>query len=489
VPPPRPLRGTALTQRPPDIVILVLDTVRQAESPGGSAAIRGLPTLERLLRESVAFPQAFAPAPWTVPSHASLLTGLAPWQHGMHARGHTRLASTLPTIPSELRPLGYRSVCLSSNPYLGSSYGLTDEFDEAFWGGWHEPFLRGLSTRPQTRPDASARASTFGLSFRQLTDAMANEFQRHPGGWDRLLRVARRVGPGETVDGSVSGWIEPALDGFLARQPRDRPILSLINLMDAHEPYIGVPGVDGGFRTPRQDRAGWVRGTWEPDPRDLAGLREAYERTYPILDQRVSRIAEAFRSHDRWENSVVIVTSDHGQAFGEHGILYHGLRTDEPLLRVPLMVRWPGGADAGRVRAERVSIAAIHDLALDAAAHRAPPWDPDGRGPRPPSGIPTAIADGLLTAPGRQIPESRRRLLDRTFVAAYDGSRKVTLDVQSGRRTEHDLDRDPLERAPGVEAASNPSDRLQRHLENVAREAFGGGSPGVADRLASWGYL
>lgn len=475
--------------RAPDIVLLILDTVRHSDAPGGASPVAGLPTLERLLRGSVSFPHAFAPAPWTVPSHASLLTGLAPWEHGLHARGRSRLAPDVPTIPAQLRPLGYRSVSLSSNPYLGSSYGLTDGFDEAYWGGWQEPFLRGIPLRPRARGEAARRASLAGLSARQLTDSLATAVQRHPSAWDQLLRLAQHYLPPGTPEGAVSGWIEPTLNSVLDHVPADRPMFSLINLMDAHEPYIGVPGVDEGLGTPRQDRAAWVRGHWSPGPRELAALHGAYRETYRVLDQRLARLEATFRSHGRWDDAVVILTSDHGQAFGEHGILYHGLRPDEALLRVPLMVRWPDGTDAGRTFSQRVSLAAIHDLALDAAAGRAPPWDPDVRPPEPVSRIPTAIADGLLTAPGPAIPDARRRELDRTFVAAYDGPRKVTFEVGAGAWTEFDLERDPMERTPLGGDRGSPPEPLRRHLTAVARDAFGTRSSGVAERLASWGYL
>src|SRR5579871_6582035 len=180
-----------------------------------------------------------------------------------------------------------------------------------------------------------------------------------------------------------------------------------VGLMDAHEPYIGVPGGGGGFWSPRQDRASWVRGRWDPTERELGALRNAYRRTYHLLDERLTRLEAVFRAHRRWDDAVVVVTSDHGQAFGEHGILYHGLRPDETLVHVPLMVRWPEGADAGRSRAGRISLAAVHDLAFAAARGESPPWERDaGRVPAP---IPTAIADGLLTAPGPSIPEARRQ--------------------------------------------------------------------------------
>ncbi len=477
--------------RPPDIIVVILDTVRQSDCPGGSDPVPGLPTLEGLVRESVSFSHAFAPAPWTVPSHASLLTGRAPWEHGMHARGVTRLPAGSPTIPSELRPWGYRSVCLSANPYLGRSYGLTDGFDESYWGGWHEPFLRGLRLHPRYHGGSAARSSLAGLAAQQLTNSFANAIQRHPMAWDSAIRWARNLRSEGVPEGAVAGWIEPVLESFLAKQPADRPVFALVNIHDAHQPYNGLPRDAGGFPSPRQDRGSWVRGAWSPTAPELAELRNAYRSTYPILDDRIGRIADLLRTRGRWENSVVIVTSDHGQSFGEHGVLYHGLRTDETLLRVPLVVRWPGGFGAGQVSPARVSIAAIHDLALAAASGRAPPWDPSLSSPGPSVGpIPTAIADGLLTPPGQLIPPARRAMLDRTFVAAYDGARKVTLDVNSGQLTEFDLERDPMERAPVDDPDPADGHDLRRHLRTVARETFGTTlTGGVAERLASWGYL
>ncbi|MCI4362631.1 MAG: sulfatase-like hydrolase/transferase, partial [Thermoplasmata archaeon] len=150
--------------RPPDVLVVVLDCGRADDFPGGSHAVANMPFADSLRRESLWFPRAVTPAPWTVPSHASLYTGLYPWEHGAHAKGTLKLAEGIPRLPAILRQRGYRTFSLSANHLLSPNLGFSDGFDRLAWAGWWEPYYRTTGTgRPPHSVGDAADAGGVGL--------------------------------------------------------------------------------------------------------------------------------------------------------------------------------------------------------------------------------------------------------------------------------------------------------------------------------------
>src|SRR5215469_5335127 len=110
----------------PDLLLVVLDCVRAWDFPGGRSAIGPMPFVEGFRRESIHFPRAASVAHWTVPAHASMFTGLYPWEHGVHAKGKLKLDPSIPTVAGHLRDAGYRTLCLSANGLVSPGLGLTN---------------------------------------------------------------------------------------------------------------------------------------------------------------------------------------------------------------------------------------------------------------------------------------------------------------------------------------------------------------------------
>src|SRR5262249_36001130 len=147
----------------------------------------------------------------------------------------------------------------------------------------------------------------------------------------------------------VAPWIDPTLDTWLGQLPTTTPAFAFVNLLEAHEPYFLDPGLIRGWKAyldyakTWQGRPAVLAGKGAPNAREVAMLRGLYRRTFRLLDRRVAGLVATLKKHDRWENTVFVLTSDHGQAFLEHGTLFHMHRADEGLLRIPLWVRYPHG--------------------------------------------------------------------------------------------------------------------------------------------------
>ncbi|MCI4340719.1 MAG: sulfatase-like hydrolase/transferase, partial [Thermoplasmata archaeon] len=128
----------------PNVLVIVMDCVRAPEFSVGSETLSGMPYCTGLARESIDFRRAVAPASWTIPSHASLFTGLYPWDHRLHSRGAPQLPAGLPDLAASLSASGYRTASFSSNPFVSDLSGLTRGFETAAWGGWWERYARHL---------------------------------------------------------------------------------------------------------------------------------------------------------------------------------------------------------------------------------------------------------------------------------------------------------------------------------------------------------
>jgi arylsulfatase A-like enzyme len=316
--------------------------------------------LESLRSEFVVYPRAVSPGNWTVPSHASVLTGMYPWEHGATGRGSIRLDPSVPQLPELLKAHGYRSLLLSSNFLVGPETGMGAGADACCWGTWWESYLRGVgaeqppnvhrSTDPPFRSQDRPRESAFW----RLVRGLAPLAHRYPGTLDAASRTVRglrsRAG---SRPGDVSSWIEPTLRRFLEGTPRDEPVFVMVNLLDAHEPYFPPEGNRLSwadwvrYATVPQDRTGWLEGRRELVEGDMVVLRELYRASILALDRRIAGLTGAFREAGRWDGAGCIVTSDHGQALGEQGLFYHMLRVDEAEVRIPLWMRFPRGEHGG----------------------------------------------------------------------------------------------------------------------------------------------
>jgi arylsulfatase A-like enzyme len=508
--------------RAPDVVIVVLDCVRALDFADGATPVEGMPFLSSLRSEVATFPRAVSPSAWTIPSHASLFTGLYPWEHGMHLKSTLQLDASLPTIGTLLQREGYASFSLSANGFVSPEFGLTNGFQRAAWGAWWERFARVFSSRdkPPCSWTEAAPSAIVGPGANDPT-GLPPAFQAvsrlvHPLVEDRdpfwmplainaLNRTASgMIHPTEPYSLSLSPWIEATFDGWLRSQAPTTPVYSFINFLDAHEPYFTDPRRVTGpidwwrYAALRMDKTRALAGTWKPTDREYRMIHRLYRDMIAQLDTRIGRIVTSLRENGRWENTLFVLTSDHGQAFGEHDFLFHGYRVWEPVLRIPLWVHFPGGAHAGARGTGWASLVDVAPTVLDAlgqSAQRYPSAYPLAGLLDSPRGAPVlGISDGIHV---RHVLESlcgpeRLRFWDGPMVAAYEGDQKVIRDVWAERDSVYDLARDPGELNDLGPSGGSGSELLLGAARDAGRRLTAGPSSGqspeVEERLRSWGY-
>ncbi|MEO7966316.1 MAG: sulfatase, partial [Gemmatimonadaceae bacterium] len=316
----------------PNVILLILDTVRAANLSVYGYARLTSPSLEALSREGTTFDHAFAAAPWTAPSHASMMTGL--WASQAGADYLRPMHDSLRTVAGVLSASGYASGGFVANSgYAGHQVGISRGFThfEDYALSFRQAMLS--TTLMQT---GSGRNIVLAFAQRELW--RIRTAITHPD-----LRTLR-VSSGQRRSASE------ITSRFFAWRDRigRRPYFAMLNFMDAHGPYDPPDGFRARFN---------------------GGEREIdrYDGGIAYMDSVIGTIVARLRENGDLDHSVFIVTSDHGEHWGEHELDGHGGSLYLPLLHVPLLVRAPGRVPAGQRIAGLVSLRDMAATLLDVA--------------------------------------------------------------------------------------------------------------------------
>jgi arylsulfatase A-like enzyme len=459
------LPGCQRGPKQPNILIVVLDTVRRDAAGWPTAATPPeltrhvlTPNLAGLARRGVAWRSAWSAAPWTVPSHASLFTGLLPSGHGCNEQ-RPRLTANLPTLAGRLGEAGYETAAFFSNPWLA---------DRASW------LLRGFQLRQEA-------------SIGGLTRMMVGETASDQGG---TASVA-----------SFRKWLS-------GRDP-DRPFLAFVNILEAHLPYAPLP-VDLAVAAPGLKADGGVPIGWGHEYNaglhddatvDWPRVRACYAGDVVAADRLLGLILAALREAGLDQETVVVVTSDHGENLGDHRLFEHQFSVHETLLAVPLVIAGPGIGPDGSVRDDPVMLTDLFATVLDLAglpADLAPPGTRDllaGAGPagRPLVGEYSGPSPGLLTMLASLNPRMDAARLSPARRTVRVGDLRLSL-ASDGSLTLHDMAADPAQERDLAPARPDDVRRLRALLEASAGAAPGAGPAGTVDeatrrQLESLGYV
>jgi len=339
-------------ESPDNVLFVVLDTVRKDHLTPYGYDRPTTPGLAAFAEEATVFEQAVAPAPWTLPVHASLFTGLYPSEHGAdqenpYLEGATTLAETLSAA-------GYDTACYSSNAWITPYTHLTDGFDDQdnFFEVMPGDFLSGPLARAwQTLNDHD--------SLRAVADKLvslgntAHEYLAGGDGADsKTPAVIDRTKA--FVDESAGG------DGWFA----------FINLMDAHLPYHPpeefaeefAPGVDSAEVC--QNSKEYNSGARDIDDDEWEAIRGLYDAELAHIDAELVRLFDHLKATDQWADTAVVVCADHGELHGEHDLYGHEFCVYDPLVNVPLMIKHPA-LEAER-RDDQVELVDLYHTVLDA---------------------------------------------------------------------------------------------------------------------------
>jgi arylsulfatase A-like enzyme len=326
-------------QRRPDVLLVVLDTVRADRCSAYGYARPTTIQLAAFAKVGALFEDVTAPGAWTVPSHASLFTGMGPWEHGADLLedapdGSIRvgaLRAELPTLAERFAKAGYRTAAVAANDWLGPEFGLTRGFERA-------QVVRSdaLAMEEVARELAKSDGRPLFLFVNLMT--AHSPYEDGPGEWS--------VGPGPMDPATTPGWLKPYL-------------------LDTREP----PSVHLGRETPPDGLDGFTRylaGTLAIPPGGMDLLSRLYDAGVRGADFALGRLLEAWIA--RAPDSVVAVTSDHGEAFAEHGWVEHRGIVYPELVRVPLVIAAPGVFEPGTRVREPVQLTDLHDTLLELAA-------------------------------------------------------------------------------------------------------------------------
>ncbi len=423
----------------PNVVVLLVDTLRADRVGVYGARPSPTPALDGLAASGLVFGQAVAQSSWTLPSVSSLFTGLHPRSHGA----------------------------------IGDAGGDGD----AAWGF--------LSDDVVTWAEVATRAgiTTVGVSANPLVSRGTNLAQ----GFETFVELpwdpeAKRWGSAPVVNRTFLDW--------LAANRRHR-FVAWLHYMEPHDPYappeaLRPPAPPG---TPADVARGWAlevsRRLGRPGapplpPEQLAYLRALYDGDVRAWDAELPHLLDGLRRYGVADRTVVIVTADHGEEFLEHGLLLHRAHLFDELLRVPLIVAGPG-IPAGRRDDQVQGI----DLFPTLSARL---------GLTPPAGLP---GRDLLAGPADRtaFAETDGQANDgarRALIAARRPDAKLILAPGDGAPALYDLARDPGELTPlSPETGMGPP--LRTALDGFVRDAPPppaptGRDPGLLDRLRALGY-
>jgi len=329
----------------PNVVFVVLDTCR-AETFYSLLDSGRLPGVESLVPDARVYRNAMTVAPWTVPSHGSLFSGLYPTDHGSSADDPYFDPPTTP-LAERLRSSGYRTAGLSANPWITPSFDFTTGFErfktanELFWGGEDISDLPELDSRRDQFTELFNRMS-FSNAPQTLANAVYSKFfaKRSDTGANNLTTAALK---------------------WLSNRSSEDPFFLFCNYMEPHIRYeppgeilrAGLPDdVDEETaRSVNQDQWAYLAGDVEMSERDFELLRHLYRAEIRYLDTRLERLYEGVADAGLLENTAIVLVGDHGENIGDHGLMDHQYCLYETLLNVPLVIRYPPAFEPGETEA------------------------------------------------------------------------------------------------------------------------------------------
>ncbi|MDS0295348.1 sulfatase [Halogeometricum luteum] len=320
----------------PNVLLIVLDTARM-DTVTSMLNAGDLPGLKKFADNGCTFTNAYANAPWTLPSHAAMFTGQRSSVHGAHA-GHKQFNPETPTLAELLYNEGYDTLGISGNSWVSSEFGFGRGFSnlsmkwDRYWKG-HD-----LSSVSRQSGVGKFKELVRAVSTREAPFSIANAVNAKILGADDF-------GTKLTTDRTVK---------WLRKRSSADPFFYFINYLEPHLPYE-PPGefvsqfvTRSDFESINQNPWEYIAGTAEMSKQDFETLMQLYKAEIAYLDKHLSRLYDALVDSRLIDETAVFIVGDHGENIGDHGLMDHQYSLHSTLLNVPLIAHYPPEVDSGK---------------------------------------------------------------------------------------------------------------------------------------------
>ncbi len=421
-----------------NVILISIDTLRADHLGCYGYARPTSPTLDKFASQGLLFEDVSTTSPWTLPAHASLLTGLYPSHNGVQTRRH-RLPREIITLANVLRENGFLTTAVVNSHWLSKNYRLNQGFDDFTY----------------------------------------------------VVEDAEEVAPSKVGD-KASKWLS---------KHSSKPFFLFLHYLDVHSDYRSLPRYEKQFVRPYSgiidgstaQIVTFRDGLLSLNQADVSHLIDLYDAGIRQMDDSIARLFKLLKKKNLFDNTFIIVTADHGDEFLEHGGVLHGRTQFQELIHVPLIIRGPGLPQSKRIK----HIASLVDvmpttlslLGID------PPAGLDGIDLRtlwrngdsePPPRLLFAEADRNNLIGDKITDDIRRAVRHPRYKLHYDLWKKKT--------QLYDILGDPQEKVNVADKHGPMADSLLRALKDYMRIKKTGESapalfPEEIERLKSLGYL
>jgi arylsulfatase A-like enzyme len=297
----------------PNVLFLFIDTLRADHIGAYNEKEINTPHMNSLAKDGVLFEQSYAQASWTRPSGVSIFSSRIPSGHSTQIKAAAAPDDAV-FFTEVLHDAGVRTAGLANNINLTATFNLDQGYD-AF-----------LYTEPEYPLFGSE--SVFGLTLYKVLEKLVSRF-------------------GSKKNRSVHTYYQPATtlfslsESFLENN-KDYPWMLYVHLMEPHDPYFAHPVLNGE----EGEYSGIAYGRKEhehPDPKDLDLITDLYRQEVEYLDTKIGDFLTYLKENNLYENTMIVLVSDHGEEFNEHGGFWHGTTLYDEVLRVPLIIKPANG--------------------------------------------------------------------------------------------------------------------------------------------------
>lgn len=377
----------------PDILFIVLDTQRADRlgcygyEKAGHQTIS--PNLDRFADEGVRFEMGISPAQWTIPSHASMFTGLYPTAHQVTQSNHS-LSDEQPQLAERMVQEGYETVGFCNNPLVGVlSNGFRRGFGDNFYnyGGAAPNAFRGYKIEDswprKVRNGASRAFRNFAQPIQDMFGHSELAFRLSLNSWMTPIwsRLANFKGQNERSVRHLVRFLQER-----EQHQTEQPLFLFMNLMETHLPFwpsaeslqkvapylLTDPIAQAEMKRWNREAYRWAAPLAEPmPPLERQVLSDLYDAEVAYQDSYLGTLFETLAKRKNAENTLTILVGDHGDGLGEHQMVGHAFNAYQELVHVPLIIHWPQALKPQAVAAP-VSTRRVFHTMLDAAGDEQP---------------------------------------------------------------------------------------------------------------------